>query len=200
MTNQGALPPRTPSTATVIAVGATIGLLLGAGVIALLANVNDSPAGSYRSAPSARTTTLFGADPDTAAPDRAASLAAMDPCALLSDDQVVELGYAVQEQMTAEVRGCMYSAQHDGDTLTISFAEWGLSALHPVVMDAVTAGPAVGRDSIRIQAAGAPRCTVVLAVGETQSVSVQAVRPGRQSSAACERADAVAIIVAPALP
>lgn len=131
---------------------------------------------------------------------RAVALAALQPCDLLDRELGDRLGYLTREAFViAHTRACTHTTADGTATLTISLVTGsGIRGLQPPPTDTTTSHVVGVHKAIRIQAAEASRCTLVLDVEDRDSVSVQAVLGAGQDS--CALVMEVATAVEPLLP
>jgi hypothetical protein len=134
----------------------------------------------------------------TDTPERASSLAELDPCALIDDQVVHEYGY---ESRTSSTMGpshtCLYSTTGT-DALTIAFTDGGIGDLRPDPSNLTSSQQFGSHRAIRMESTTAAMCTIVIDIGGRESVTVQAIQPTVEM--ACAQAADIAFRVEPHLP
>lgn len=151
--------------AALVVIAVTVGLLAG---------------GTPSSTPRSPSTTASTDQPTTVRASRAASLTALDPCTVLSADQAMKHGYIEYQRGDYGGDSCIYYPSEMQPTagstsLSIYFGD-GLTSITPRSIDRVVAQQLRAYHAIRVEAADAPRCTLVIGITARESVNLSATR------------------------
>jgi hypothetical protein len=167
-------------------------------VLAGCSTNDNGAAGQQPGAPTSTSST--GSGVSGSEPRRPESLWALEPCGLITDQQAFAHGYDSKAQRSVgSTTSCEYSMTSAPTiTLTITFSEVGIHELEPDSSMTAASHRIGAYMVIEAKSTTAPRCTLIIGVGDADTVGVQA--KSATADDACRHAASIAEQIEPLLP